>query len=120
MTKEQAVSAFWNSFGWLAYDETSVPDQEPLPYITHEIATDDFGHEVAQTASLWYRSTGWREITEKLHEIETKVTKGGIILAYDGGALWIRRGDPWAQRMSEASDDMIRRIVINYTIEYMD
>lgn len=120
MNGEQTVHAFWASFGWDAYDETSVPAQKPMPYITHEGAVDTFGHEVAQVATLWYRSSGWTEITAKRREIEARLTKGGLIIPYDGGAVLIRRGDPWAQRRADAVDDMARSIVLNYTVEFIE
>lgn len=120
MNKDNAVHYFWNSFGWRAYDETSIPDDATLPYITHEGATDIFDREVAQTASLWCRSSDWTEIIAKREEIERAITRGGIIVPYDNGAVWIRRGDPWSRRMSDATDDMIRRIVLNYYVEYIE
>jgi hypothetical protein len=119
MTKEQALHNFWSSFGWKAYDETSVPDEAQLPRITYEVSTDSFGHEVAQTASLWMRKTGWKEISDKADEIERAITKGGKMLAYTGGALWIKRGSPWAQRMAD-DDDTLRRIVLNVSVEFVD
>lgn len=120
MNKDQAIHAFWASFGWDAWEETSVPDDALLPYITHEGATDNFGTEIAQTASLWDRSTSWTSVTEKRTQIEQRITRGGVLIKYDGGAVWIRRGTPWAQRMADSADDMIRRIVLNYTLEFID
>lgn len=120
MNKDQCVHNFWSSFEWKAWEETSVPDDEPLPYITHEGAVDGFDHDVAQTASLWYRSQGWDEIIAKRTEIENRITRGGILLPYDGGAVWLKMGSPWGQRMGEASDDTVRRIVLNYVLEFVD
>ena len=42
------------------------------------------------------------------------------MVAYDGGAFWIKKASPWAQRMAEASDDTIRRIFLNASIEFID
>lgn len=130
MNKMQALHAFWKGFGLRAYDENSVPEYiddgeenqiklEP-PYITYESASDTFGNMLAQTASLWYRSSSWAEITEKEQEIADFITRGGRMIAYDGGALWIQRASPWAQRLSEPSDETIRRIVLNVTVEFLD
>lgn len=126
----QTLNAFWNSFGLPAYDENSVPEYvddgsgrlaklEP-PYITYEAPLDDFGRPLAQTASLWYRSSGWTDITAKEQQIADYITKGGRMIAYDGGCIWIQRGSPWAQRLSEASDKTIRRINLNVIVEYLD
>ena len=67
--KMSALNTFWNGFGWKAYDETTVPDDAVLPYITYEAAVDEFGHEVALTASLWIRSTSWTDIVAKEMQI---------------------------------------------------
>lgn len=120
MNKMQTLHAFWSGFGLKAYDETSVPDEAVLPYITYEVSNDDFGNSRLQSASLWYRSSSWAEITAKEQEIADFITRGGRMLAYEGGAMWIQRASPWAQRMSEPSDDTIRRIVLSILIEFLD
>lgn len=120
MNKVQTLNAFWSSFGLKAYDENSVPDTAALPYITYETKSDSFGELIALTASLWYRSSSWGEITAKEQQISDFITRGGRMIKYDNGAMWIQRGTPWAQRLSDGSDEMIRRIVLNYTIEFVD
>lgn len=120
MNKTQALYNFWSDFELNAYDETSVPDSAQLPYITYENADDSFGNEIAISASVWYRSTSWKDVTEKVVEISDAITRGGKLIVYDGGAFWIRKGSPWAQRMSDGSDDSIRRIVLNLVIEFLD
>lgn len=120
MDKLQAYHSFWSSFGWKAYDETSVPDTATLPYITYEASTDYFNNELALTGSLWARSTSWVEITAKEKEIAERIGRGGAIILYDSGGFWIKRGNPWAQRMSDSSDDMIRRMVLNISLEYIE
>lgn len=120
MNKIQTLHAFWSGFGLKAYDETSVPDNAKLPYITYEVSSDEFGAPRLQSASLWYRSSSWTEITEKEQEIADFITRGGRMLAYDGGAMWIQKASPWAQRMGDSSDDSIRRIVLNIYIEFLD
>ena len=120
MNKMQTLNAFWNGFGLPAYDENSVPDNVSLPYITYEAMTDDFGKPIALTASLWYRDSSWSDITTKEQQISDFITRGGRMLKYDGGALWLQKQTPWAQRMSDPNDDMIRRIVLNISIEFLD
>lgn len=120
MNKIQALDQFWNSFGLAAFDENSVPDGTSLPYITYEVTSDGFGYPVAQTASLWYRSSSWAEITEKEQEIAKIITRGGRTITYDDGVMWVQRANPWAQRMDDPSDEMIRRIVLNVVIEFLD
>jgi hypothetical protein len=120
MNKMQTLHSFWSGFGLKAYDENSVPDNAELPYITYEASDDDFGNALGQTASLWYRSSGWNEITEKEQQISDFITRGGRMIAFDGGAMWIQKASPWAQRMNDPSDEMIRRIVLNITIEFIN
>lgn len=120
MNKFQTLHAFWSGFGLKAYDENTVPDGASLPYITYEVADSDLNNEVALTASLWYRSSSWSDITEKEQAISDFITRGGRLIAYDGGAMWIKKSNPWAQRMNEPSDETIRRIVLNISIEFLD
>lgn len=120
MNKMQTLHSFWSGFKLKAYDENSVPDEARLPYITYEVASDSFDNPLALTASLWYRSSSWAEITEKEQEISDFITRGGRMVAYDDGAMWIQKDSPWAQRMNDDSDDMVRRIVLNISIEFLD
>lgn len=120
MDKLQAVHDFWSGFGWQAYDEQTVPDEAPFPYITHESSTSDFDREIAQTASLWVMSTSWGEITAKEKEIAAEITKGGKMIRYDGGAVIIRMGSPWSQHLADETNDLVRSVVLNYTLEYID
>ena len=52
-------------------------------------------------------------------EIADFIGRGGRMIAYDGGAIWLRMGTPWAQRMGEPKDDMVRRIYINLQAEFL-
>lgn len=122
MDKEQGLYSFWSSYDIPAYDERTVPtgnDAPEMPYITYQVVTDNIDHPVAITASLWYRSTSWQEITAKQHEIENDIGYGGKIVALDKGYLWITRGTPFAQRFGDDSDDTVRRIIINLMVEYL-
>ena len=121
MTKEQALTKFWESFGLTAYDENSVPSGEnkpTYPYITYNVVTGSFGSNLALTASLWYKSSSWEAITTKADEISRVIGLGGVILTYDDGAIWIKRGDSFAQRMNDPNDS-IRRIYLNIIAEYI-
>lgn len=120
MNKYQALHSFWSGFSLKAYDETSVPDSAVLPYITYEVSGSNFDHTLFQTASLWYRSSTWADIQAKEQQIAEYIGRGGRNIRYDGGMMWVRMGSPWMQRMSEPSDDMIRRIVLNIIIEFID
>ncbi|MBO5714951.1 MAG: hypothetical protein J6S23_00975 [Clostridia bacterium] len=70
------------------------------------------------TASLWYRSTSWAQANAKAEEISEAISLGGKIIKCDGGRIWIKRGTPFAQRMGDETDSLIKRIYINITAEF--
>ena len=120
MTIEQAIHKFWSSFDWPAYDENTVPDDATLPYITYSVIIGDYGSSITMQASLWYRSMSWKEITEKSDEIRNYLGMGGVMIEHDSGAIWIKRGSTFAQRMSDDVDKSIRRIVLNIVVDYIN
>ena len=121
MDKFQAIASFWESFGIPAYDENTVPtgDNRPsFPYITYDASVSNLGYPVAMSGSIWYYGTSWAMITAKMTEIQSEIGMGGKIIPCDGGALWIKQGSPFAQRMSDPND-MVRRILINIEAEFL-
>lgn len=120
MNKYQALQSFWGGFGLKAYDETSVPDNSALPYITYESAGDSFDNTLFLSASLWCRSTSWTALIGIEQTISDAIGRGGKLVKYEGGTFWIRRGHPWMHRMDDPEDDSIRRIILNVIIEFID
>lgn len=121
MTKEAALYSFWSSFNLPAYEENSVfalNEAPAFPYITYEIQTGEFGDVIGLSASLWYRSASWTAANEKKREISAVIGMGGMCLPLDNGAMWIKRGSPFAQNMGDSSDDMIKRVVLNIEVEF--
>lgn len=121
MTKAAAIYNFWSSFGLIAYEENAVPtgdDAPKFPYITYQLVTDSFENEVLMTASLWYRSTSWTQANAKAEEISKAIGLGGKIIKCVGGRIWLKRGTPFAQRMGDETDSLIKRIYINVTAEF--
>lgn len=121
MSVSEVLYNFWSGFGIPAYDENTVPDEAVMPYITYEVSDSFFGAmtDMSQSASIYYHSTSWVEISEKADQIAEFIGRGGRMLAVDGGAIWIKRGSAWAQRMPETADRMVRRIVLNYEVEFI-
>lgn len=119
MNVAQVLQAFWSGFSLTAYDENTVPGDAQLPYITYEVSDSFFGDDRQLSSSLWYRSTSWADITAKEQEIAEFIGRGGRMLSVDDGCIWLKRGTPWAQRMAEPSDAMVRRIVLTYEIEFI-
>lgn len=119
MDKAQAIHKFWTGFGLPAFDENTVPQNAPMPRITYNVTTDSLGNVVYMSGSIWYRSTSWKEITEKTNDIEKRLGEhGGVVLDLDDGKVWIMKGSPFAQRMSDP-DDSIRRMYINLQVEFL-
>jgi hypothetical protein len=120
MTKGQAIQSFWERFDIPAYDETTVPDNAQFPYITYQVQTDSLDSVCMTNASLWYRSYSWKEISEKTEEISQAIARmNPPSIKIDGGRLYISKGVPFAQRMSDDSDDAIRRMLLNINYEFL-
>ena len=119
MTKAAAIYHFWSGFGLTTYEENTVPENAVFPYVTYQLVTDGFDAEVMATASLWYRSESWTAINAKTEEISSQIGRGGKIIKCDGGCIWIKRGQPFAQNMGDESDGLIRRKYINIVTEFI-
>ena len=119
MTKAAAIYQFWSGFSLTAYEENSVPDDAAFPYITYQLVTDSFDREIPITASIWYRSESWTGINAKTEEISQTISRGGKIIPCDGGAIWLKRGQPFAQSMGDESDNLIKRKYLNITADFM-
>lgn len=122
MDKEQALHQFWSSFGLTAYDENTVPDNALTTnggkYLTYNVATGALDEPTPLYANLWYKSSSWAEITVKANQMSEAIGRGGAIVPFDGGYIWICRGAPFSQRMPD-EDDTIRRIYINVMAEFL-
>lgn len=132
MTKAAAIYNFYSSFNIPAFEENSVPTYEEdkgnsspddtdlkFPYLTYELITDSFGTEIPISFSIWYRSESWTAANAKEKEISAAIGRGGKILPCDGGAIWLKRGTPFAQRMGDDSDEMVKRIYFNVSAEFI-
>lgn len=122
MDKAQAIHNFWSGFGIPAYDENTVPtgDNAPaFPYITYSVSVDSLGNMISLSASVWYRSSSWESVSKKVEEISEFIYNQKSPIKIDGGYLWIVFGTPFAQRMSDPSDDMIRRIYVSVAAEFL-
>ncbi len=122
LTKEHALHAFWNGFGWKAWDEGTTPDDAMTRaeghYITYSVSTAALDEPIPISGNIWCKDTSWEKITAKAEEMAHTIGLGGMLIPYIGGYLWICRGVPFSQRMSDP-DDTIRRIYINLMAEYL-
>ena len=120
MTKEAALYQFFSSFGLEAYAETAVPEDAVFPYLTYQAATSACEEgEVSLTVNLWYHTEGEATPNQKAREISKVIGQGGVVLLCDGGYIWLKRGSPFCQNLSDQTDRGIKRRYINVTAEYL-
>ena len=122
MTKEAVLHYFMSHFGLPAYQEDSVPTGElkpPYPYLTYEVATGAWDEPTPLAVNLWYRSTSWVAANAMAEEISKQISRGGTMLPCEGGAMLITRGEPFARSSGDENDNMIRRKILNITVEYL-
>lgn len=121
MTPEAAVYTFLSSFGIPAYAASSVPDQATFPYLTYDLVLGEWGQpEVNMPVNVWYRTDSEALPNAKVREISKAIGMGGVLLHCDGGALWLKKGSPWAQAMTvEGEDEKVKRRYININIEFL-
>ena len=120
MSKASAFHSFMSGFGLTAYDESNVPANAPLPYLTYTYSTGEFnGGEVALVINLWYKTESNATPNAKVEEIYSAIGRGGVTIPVEGGAIWIKRGSPFAQSITDPSDANVRRRYINLTAEFL-
>lgn len=120
MTAAQTIQTFFERF-LPTFENNSVPEGQEFPYATYSIPYSNFDEPVTGALYLWYReplpSRSWKDISDKTDEINGAIGVGGVILPYTDGSIWIKRGRPFAQRMSD-EDPNVLRMYINLEIEY--
>ena len=120
MDSWQAQDAFWNSFGIPAFEESTVPEDAELPYITYSAEYGFFEIETQLTASIWYKGMSWKDISKKATEIRDRIVSlQGSAIKVDGGYMRLYITTiPFAQRMAD-EDATVRRIVVTIGAEFM-
>lgn len=120
MTKAAALHEFFSGFGISAYAASAVPDDAVFPWLTYELVTSAWdGGEVGITVNLWYYTTSEKTPNDKAQEISTALGTGGAVLPCDGGFIWLKRGAPWCQSLTDDTDNQIKRRYINVSAEYL-
>lgn len=117
--KAQALYNFWSSFGIPAYDTNAVPDEAVMPYITYDTATDSVGTDIPLNASAWYRDTSWASISQLADTVASKIGYSYYIASINGGYMIVKRNSVFAQRMSDPTDDSVRRILFSVLVEFL-
>lgn len=95
-----ALKRFFGGFGLPAYQEGSVPDETPLPYITYSISTPEWSQKASMYAQVWDRTKSNAGIMQKADQITQAIgTEGKRIPLDDGGYLVIWPETPLIQIM---------------------
>lgn len=119
MTKGAALQSFFDSI-MTSYAASAVPDDATLPYLTYELITSAWGGgEVGLTVNMWFRTTSEKEPNAAVDKLSNAIGLGGVFLHCDDGVIWLKRGSPWAQSMTDATDKTIKRRYINVAAEYL-
>lgn len=119
MTKHEAVQAFLERGGIDVYSVASVSDGAQMPYLTYEMQEGAWGDgEVPITANAWFYTGTEIVPDEYCASLSRLIGRGGVMLSCDGGAVWIKRGSPFAQAIKNTGEDMIKRRYINLTAEF--
>ena len=114
----QAQYNFWSRFGIDAYEEHSVPDGAPFPYITYQTVTSNFSDSVSVSASIWTRSYSWETADSISDNIQEFLKDGGVLQPYDNGTIWITPNPTFSQSMNDPNDDVIKRKIISVTYHF--
>ena len=121
MTKGQALHNFWSGFGLPAYDENTVPENPGERYITYSVQTDSIGNVLNLYGNIWdMNSTSWEFVSGKAEDIAEAIERRyPISYGIENGRLYIAKGSPFAQRMSDPVSDRVRRMYINIQAEFL-
>lgn len=120
MTKTAALYQFFSGFGMPVYATTSVPDDVTFPYLTYDLITSAWeGGEVGLTVNLWFYTESEAIPNAKAEELSKAIGLGGVTIPCDGGYIWLKRGSPWCQSLSDETSPTIKRRYINISAEFL-
>ena len=119
MNAAKAIFQFYNTFGLKVYDENSVPHDAAFPYMTYSLGFGGMNEPITLRMSIWYRSSSWNDADEKMLEISNRLGEGGTMRIYDDGAVWLCKGVPFAQRLGDEKDDLIKRYIFNISANFI-
>lgn len=130
MNKQQAYNAFFSRFGVFAFEENTVPTDDvfakliasgniksKFPYITYQVLMDDLDHAVFPTASIWDKGSSW-ERADLLANAISEYVQNTTTIKLDTGRMFITKGSPFAQHQEDAADTDIRRVLLNFGVEF--
>lgn len=118
MTKEAALQAFFEQF-LPSYAASAVPEDVEFPYLTYELITSAWEEgEVGLTVNLWYYTTSEAIPNTMARLISQMIGAGGVQVPCEDGTIWLTRGSPWCQSLTDSTDSRIKRRYLNITANY--
>lgn len=119
MTKNKAVYTWFNEL-MTFYRDSAVPEDAELPYGTYTYIDDAWdGGQVNFVVNLWFRTESEAVPDEAAQKLSDKIGYGGALIPCDEGYVWLKRGTPWCQSITNTDDPAIKRRYINVTAEYL-
>ena len=120
MTPEAAFSAWLaGAVGATAYADGHVPDSAAYPFATFSLPASAWGDApAAATVDLWTRGEGEAATNALARKLSAAIGLGGAMVACDGGGMWLTRGEPWCQPVTD-EDPVVSRRRINVSVEWI-
>lgn len=116
-SRTAALQAWLEGFGMPAYAAQAVPDNAELPYLTYTPVAGAWGDgEQGVTVETWRRTGSEARANADAEAIGRALGLGGVMLACDGGGLWVKRGSPFWQAV-DSGEPGVKRRYINLSIE---
>lgn len=115
---DQALYAFFSSFGLPAYGEGAVPDRDDQnneikpPYITVQQISPSWRASVPFYARLWYRDGSNAAINAKADEIAAAIGEG-VNIPTPHGSVYINQGDNFAQHQASPGDTRLKCVYLS-------
>ena len=111
---------FWNSFGIRAFPEENIPDLLEAqvveePYITYQIIKPNWRNQISTYAKVYYRDVSYSAITNKVDEIESRISEG-IMLPTDGGFILLFKDINFCQ-FTPTGDENLKMAYLSLVLE---
>lgn len=118
-TKAAAFQSWVEGFELPAYTTSSVPKDATAPYITYDFSSGMFGEQQhAIVLNVWYPATDTEAAANaKAEEIGRALGIGGVRVLCEGGMIWLLRGEPFSQAVTDTNG--LHRRYINITAEFL-
>lgn len=116
MTKTAAIHRFFSSF-LPSYPASSVSAEHEVEYLTYELPVGSIDDgELSITVNLWFYTDSEERPYAMAQALSEAIGRGGRMLPCDGGYVWLKRGSPWCQNLSDGD---YKRRYINVSVEYL-